>query len=148
MNLSNIAEETVGFSGADLQAVIYNAHLDVVHSSVLTGEESESPNSSRKGKGKAGMVQNSSGLEKGNYRQIAPVEDEDAVRSSSSERALMRNRVSPHRESAPTELNDLLLDYYYRPEYVRWRRSLSYQNSKGHAEGMHVYALCWSPGLL
>lgn len=29
-----IAEATEGFSGADLQALIYNAHLEVVHSSI------------------------------------------------------------------------------------------------------------------
>jgi hypothetical protein len=29
-----IAESTQGFSGADLQALIYNAHLEVVHSSI------------------------------------------------------------------------------------------------------------------
>jgi peroxin-1 len=29
-----IAELTEGFSGADLQAIVYNAHLEVVHSSI------------------------------------------------------------------------------------------------------------------
>jgi peroxin-1 len=41
-----IAQLTEGFSGADLQALVYNAHLEVVHSSIAadskvttTGEE-------------------------------------------------------------------------------------------------------------
>jgi len=31
---AEIARETDGFSGADLQALVYNAHLDVVHASI------------------------------------------------------------------------------------------------------------------
>lgn len=34
VDLSYYAEITEGFSGADLQALIYNAHLEVVHSSL------------------------------------------------------------------------------------------------------------------
>ena len=30
-----IAELTEGYSGADLQALVYNAHLEVIHSSIL-----------------------------------------------------------------------------------------------------------------
>lgn len=36
INWDEIAEATEGFSGADLQALIYNAHLEVVHSSIAT----------------------------------------------------------------------------------------------------------------
>lgn len=31
-----IAENTEGFSGADLQALVYNAHLEVVHTSIAS----------------------------------------------------------------------------------------------------------------
>jgi len=34
VDLGYYAEATEGFSGADLQALIYNAHLEVVHSSL------------------------------------------------------------------------------------------------------------------
>jgi len=34
VNFPKIAEETEGFSGADLQALLYNAHLDVTHSAL------------------------------------------------------------------------------------------------------------------
>lgn len=37
-----IAQRTEGFSGADLQALIYNAHLEVVHSSMKTSDLSGS----------------------------------------------------------------------------------------------------------
>ena len=34
VDFDQLAAETEGFSGADLQALLYNAHLDVVHSSI------------------------------------------------------------------------------------------------------------------
>jgi peroxin-1 len=36
INWEEIAESTEGFSGADLQALVYNAHLEVVHSSIAS----------------------------------------------------------------------------------------------------------------
>lgn len=37
-----IADATEGFSGADLQALVYNAHLEVVHSSIASDPVLES----------------------------------------------------------------------------------------------------------
>jgi len=34
VNFDEIADQTEGFSGADLQALLYNAHLDVIHNSI------------------------------------------------------------------------------------------------------------------
>lgn len=34
MQLNDVAKATEGYSGADLQAVLYNAHLEVVHASI------------------------------------------------------------------------------------------------------------------
>ena len=34
VDFDQLATETEGFSGADLQALLYNAHLDVIHSSI------------------------------------------------------------------------------------------------------------------
>jgi SpoVK/Ycf46/Vps4 family AAA+-type ATPase len=34
VDFDQLAAETEGFSGADLQALLYNAHLDVIHSSI------------------------------------------------------------------------------------------------------------------
>lgn len=36
INFSDLADATEGYSGADLQAVIYNAHLEAVHASIAT----------------------------------------------------------------------------------------------------------------
>lgn len=35
VDFDEIASKTVGFSGADLQALLYNAHLDVIHASIV-----------------------------------------------------------------------------------------------------------------
>ncbi|KAL1736307.1 P-loop containing nucleoside triphosphate hydrolase protein [Schizophyllum commune] len=37
VDLTNAAEATEGFSGADLQALLYNAHLEAVHESIARG---------------------------------------------------------------------------------------------------------------
>lgn len=39
MDLSSIARQTEGYSGADLQALVYNAHLEVVHETIAAQEE-------------------------------------------------------------------------------------------------------------
>lgn len=39
VDLSAYAEKTLGFSGADLQALVYNAHLDAVHASLTASSE-------------------------------------------------------------------------------------------------------------
>jgi peroxin-1 len=72
----DLASKTENLSGADLQALVYNAHLDVVHSSishsapVVDGKKEKSE--SRK------------------YRQIAPPEGE----ISRADRSEMDSRVS------------------------------------------------------
>jgi peroxin-1 len=38
VDLEALAEQTEGYSGADLQALLYNAHLDVVHETITASE--------------------------------------------------------------------------------------------------------------
>jgi peroxin-1 len=76
--MASLAANTSGLSGADLQALVYNAHLDVVHSSIshssptVNGKKEKSE--SRK------------------YRQIVPPEGE----ISRADRSEMDTRVSFH----------------------------------------------------
>ncbi|WWC88849.1 uncharacterized protein L201_003764 [Kwoniella dendrophila CBS 6074] len=94
INWEEISEKTEGLSGADLQAVVYNAHLSVVHSSL---EKSKIVNGdSIKGKGKPkenGNAPLSNGVigneEKRNYKQLVPKEEE----SSAAVRSEMTNRM-------------------------------------------------------
>lgn len=40
-----VAEATDGYSGADLQALVYNAHLEVIHASIAAAPPMDSPSS-------------------------------------------------------------------------------------------------------
>lgn len=64
VDLDEVAEMTEGFSGADLQALLYNAHLDTIHSAIETApdatlskkDEAEKPLQYRVIGGNAGKV--------------------------------------------------------------------------------------------
>lgn len=49
VDIDYLAQRTEGFSGADLQALVYNAHLEVVHSSMKTPDSSGSSDGQDKG---------------------------------------------------------------------------------------------------
>ena len=74
--MDDLAAKTANLSGADLQALVYNAHLDVVHSSIShstpIANGKKEKNEDRK------------------YRQIAPPEGE----ISRADRSEMDSRVS------------------------------------------------------
>jgi len=74
--MSDLASKTVNLSGADLQALVYNAHLDVVHSSI--SQSTPVVNGTKKKS------------ESRKYRQIAPPEGE----ISRADRSEMDSRVS------------------------------------------------------
>lgn len=44
VNFDDLASKTEGFSGADLQALLYNAHLDLIHSSTAQLPSTSVPN--------------------------------------------------------------------------------------------------------
>lgn len=78
-----VASKTQGFSGADLQALVYNAHLDVVHASIADQSQKKSlPN------GTKGKIHEEDQVK---YRQIAPVSTEAISRADQS---AMESRVS------------------------------------------------------
>jgi len=74
--MADLASKTENLSGADLQALVYNAHLDVVHSSI---SHSTPTINGTKEKG-----------ESRKYRQIVPPEGE----ISRADRSEMDSRVS------------------------------------------------------
>lgn len=100
--LDQIAAETEGFSGADLQAVMYNAHLEVVQASIASisigdsGGETASTNKG-KGKGKAKANGHSDKVTVSHpptetFRQIAP---EEPLDRQSRNAMAQRVRVPP-----------------------------------------------------
>jgi peroxin-1 len=76
--MADLASKTVNLSGADLQALVYNAHLDVVHSSISHSAPIVNGNREK--------------VESRKYRQIAPPEGE----MSRADRSEMNTRVSFH----------------------------------------------------
>lgn len=50
VDLSAYAAKTEGFSGADLQALVYNAHLDAIHETLTAHESAAAENSDDKAK--------------------------------------------------------------------------------------------------
>lgn len=102
--LDQIAAETDGLSGADLQAMLYNAHLEVVQSSIAAWDVEKGIDrdvvEKAKGKGKGKSKGKGKAVENGApvsdpptvgsvFRQLAPVEE-----LSRQERATMESRVS------------------------------------------------------
>ncbi|KAK4686120.1 peroxin-1, partial [Tremellales sp. Uapishka_1] len=93
VDLPHLAHVTEGFSGADLQALVYNAHLEVVHASIsASAEEKEHKQAGQakgKGKGKA-LVNGGPEKIKLNHRQVAPVDEKAA---SNAQKAEVTSRV-------------------------------------------------------
>jgi SpoVK/Ycf46/Vps4 family AAA+-type ATPase len=113
VDLEGIASDTAGYSGADLQAVMYNAHLEVVHASIDASTVDQNDGGAvvigngkgkgkAKGKGKEGV---SEPVDKGQrWRQVAPTEE---AKGTEAEKMALSSRVSSiavHRSpSIPTD---------------------------------------------
>ena len=79
VDLETIARVTDGFTGADLQALVYNANLEAVHETI----DQKSPNdASEKGQG--------SDSQKIRYITIGPEGSEKKVLSAAEETAIQR----------------------------------------------------------
>lgn len=79
VNLEAYAEETAGYSGADLQAFVYNAHLDAIHETLTSAVDA------------SGQVSSSTAQEEVQYAVVGAIEDEKVL--SRAERADMDKRV-------------------------------------------------------
>ncbi|WWC95916.1 hypothetical protein V866_002783 [Kwoniella sp. B9012] len=81
-----LGERTEGMSGADLQAVVYNAHLEVVHSTLDRMNMNGDVTMKGKGKVKENGIRGDG--DKKNYRQLTPKEEDGnaAVRSEMIDR--------------------------------------------------------------
>ena len=87
--LLRVAEKTVGFTGADLQALIYNAHLEAIHD--LLGDKNSHQNKASMTNGtqqhrKGPSSRSKTGNKKQEFSQFlyGPEEDTEARRSRSS----------------------------------------------------------------
>jgi peroxin-1 len=88
VDYDELAADSDGLSGADLQALVYNAHLEVVHAVLNKPEEEEEVVANGKGKGKAvdkgkgkgKAVENSNGKGK----EVAPTPNGSATNGSAA----------------------------------------------------------------
>ena len=87
VDLRALAEKTEGFSGADLQALVYNAHLEVVHDAIAALPPAGAPNGAA-----ATNATNGDGPEV-RYTVLGGEADGGQVRSRAEEAAFQR-RVS------------------------------------------------------
>ena len=78
VHLPSVAEQTEGFSGADLQAIMYNAHLEAVHESIDRTSDALKDATTRtnkgKGKGKGKAVANGHLEPLPSFRSVAPMD--------------------------------------------------------------------------
>ncbi|TYJ52064.1 hypothetical protein B9479_007341 [Cryptococcus floricola] len=102
VDLEEIVRRTDGFSGADLQAVIYNAHLEVVHASFERDLEKEE-------KGKA-LVNGSTGhveKDRGDFKLVMPKDGGElgSAAAKAEIKARMETIVSNTRGLGPNDEN-------------------------------------------
>jgi peroxin-1 len=83
VDLEAFARATDGFTGADLQALVYNANLEAVHETI---DQKSSNNISGKGKG-SGILDES---QKIRYITLSPEGSEKKVLSGAEEMAIQR----------------------------------------------------------
>jgi peroxin-1 len=77
IDLEEVAKVTEGFSGADLQALLYNAHLEVVHAAISAA----APVRDRKNGGEGPPLQ---------YAIFGGVDGETHIKSKAEEAALQK----------------------------------------------------------
>lgn len=87
VSLARYAAQTAGFSGADLQALIYNAHLDAIHATIAPAVDA---NGQVEGTGAGGKRDEEGGDIK--YVVLGGKEDEKVL--SRAEQATVNKRVS------------------------------------------------------
>ncbi len=88
MDLAELAHETEGFSGADLQALVYNAHLEVIHDTISAFHPSE-------GSTTVGTAAGTEGTEPVKYTVLGGQSGDRRVLSRAEESAFQR-RVRTH----------------------------------------------------
>lgn len=94
VSLSRYAAQTAGFSGADLQALIYNAHLDAIHATIAPAVDA---NGQVEGTGAGGKRDD----EGGDIKYVVLGEKEDEKVLSRAEQATVNKRVRHRSSSLP-----------------------------------------------
>jgi SpoVK/Ycf46/Vps4 family AAA+-type ATPase len=98
VDFDHLADATEGFSGADLQALLYNAHLEVVHESIGSGQISISTSatsSDSSSSSKDHRVDDTPPIEHTSFG--GPAQNNDTVKSRAEQMAAHRRvRINPN----------------------------------------------------
>ncbi|RPA76222.1 AAA-domain-containing protein [Ascobolus immersus RN42] len=107
--LEEVASKCEGYSGADLNAVLYNAHLEAVHAVIEEGEERERRKGERGGKGK-GRESEEGGVEFMEFPfdpRLREVEEEEQARTPAeiAERARLVDKLTSLRHRNASKMH-------------------------------------------
>ena len=90
VDLNVWAQRTEGFTGADLQALLYNAHLDAIHDTLPTHSEEKQPRDQRTGVSYVAIAPSPANGEGADYSGAAPTKRA----ASSAEQSALVDRLS------------------------------------------------------
>ena len=99
VDLAALAEATDGFSGADLQALVYNAHLEVVHDAIADLPTGEDKTNTRAGPDAGPPVK---------YTVLGGQDDEGGRVLSRAEESAFQRRVRARLVSDATQRREVL----------------------------------------
>lgn len=139
--LASIAAQTEGYSGADLQALVYNAHLEAIHDVLGDQDRPQTGNTKNTGKAKG----NSSNSTK-NFLQFRYGEDEDRLEGESRARAgHNRNKLLAERAAILAKLDEIKK---IKKRAKQLQRGVSDRDGPdardaGAAEGQHEVEIRW-----
>lgn len=128
-----IVEVTEGYSGADLQAVVYNAHLEVITSSLEKKSTTADPKGKGKGKAREDVV------EEVNREEDKPIEylvvggpDGGKPRSRAEEIELQRRVCGYKRLAQQWEVSDgFILIIKVKTIFMNYRKSKGFKEDIG-----------------
>lgn len=140
MDLEDIARATNGFTGADLQALVYNANLEVVHETIDRKSPKDAP-----GKDKSGSILDED--QKIQYVTFGPEGSEKKVLSAAEEMTIQRQvRSLIHHFRSDTYLRERVTPQL-RQIYLSHSKKVE-QEEKGETPKPPKVHFPHSPGIL
>ena len=143
-SLHEVARRTEGYSGADLQAVMYNAHLEAIHDVLGPGAETATLESEKKNKSSKGSRSDFSYFKLGQVN-VSQDNSPAALAQQAAERAIIAEKLKAlqlARRKAKAERQAARPPQYNRPSSAMSNRSLpnrpssagGFQAANGHGD--------------
>jgi peroxin-1 len=140
--LASIAAQTEGYSGADLQALVYNAHLEAIHD--VLGDQDHPENGDTKNPGKA---KGSTSTSTKHFVQFRYGEDEDRLEAETRARAgHNKNKLLAERAAILTKLDEIKKTKKRAKQLQRGvgdRHGLDAKDGAGSPDGNHEVEIRW-----